>query len=261
MTELEINRAGVFGDLPHGFFGRRGGVSTGLVAGLQVGLGADDDAAAIAENRQRIVDALIPDAPLAKLYQIHSADVVRILSEGAAQERPEGDAMVTERPGILLGILTADCAPVLFADAEAGVVGAAHAGWKGALAGVTDRMIEAMEKIGAKADRIHTAIGPCIAQKSYEVDAGFLTRFCESDPENERFFRDGRQDKGGADHFQFDLEGYVAARLAAAGVRTVEAMGLDTYSQPDRFFSFRRATHASEPNYGRQMSVIGLPRM
>ena len=257
MTELEINRAGVFGDLPHGFFGRRGGVSTGLVAGLQVGLGADDDAAAIAENRRRIVDALIPDAPLATLYQIHSADVVRILSEGAAQERPEGDAMVTERPGILLGILTADCAPVLFADAEAGVVGAAHAGWKGALAGVTDRMIEAMEKIGAKADRIHTAIGPCIAQKSYEVDAAFLKRFCESAPENERFFRDGTR----TEHFQFDLEGYVAARLAAAGVRTVEAMGLDTYSQPDRFFSFRRATHASEPNYGRQMSVIGLPRM
>ena len=255
MSELEINRAGVLGTLPHGFFGRRGGVSTGIVAGLQVGLGADDDAAAIAENRRRIVDALIPDAPLATLYQIHSADVVRILSEGAAQERPEGDALVTDRPGILLGILTADCAPVLFADEAAGVIGAAHAGWKGAIAGVTDRTIAAMEKLGARADRIHAAIGPCIAQKSYEVDLGFLTRFCESDPENERFFRDAQR----ADHYQFDLEGYVAARLASAGVRTVEAMGLDTYSQPDRFFSFRRATHAGEPNYGRQMSVIGLP--
>ena len=137
MTELEINRARVFDDLPHGFFGRRGGVSNGIVAGLQVGLGADDDAAAIAENRRRIVDALIPQAPLATLYQIHSADVVRILSEGAAQERPKGDAIVTDRPGILLGILTADCAPVLFADEAAGVVGAAHAGWKGAIAGVT----------------------------------------------------------------------------------------------------------------------------
>ena len=257
MTELEINRAGVLGGLPHGFFGRRGGVSTGIVAGLQTGLGADDDAAAIAENRRRIVDALIPDAPLATLYQIHSADVVRILSEGAANERPEGDALVTDRPGILLGILTADCAPVLFADEAAGVVGAAHAGWKGAIAGVTDRTIAAMEKLGARADRIHAAIGPCIAQKSYEVDAAFLTQFCESAPENERFFREGAR----ADHHQFDLEGYVVARLAAAGVRTVEAMGLDTYSQPDRFFSFRRATHAGEPNYGRQMSVIGLPRL
>ncbi len=256
MNNLEINRAGALGDLPHGFFGRRGGVSTGIVAGLQVGLGADDNEASIAENRRRIVSALIPDAPLATLYQIHSADVVRILSEGAAQERPEGDALVTDRPGILLGILTADCTPVLFVDAQAGVIGAAHAGWKGAIAGVTDRTIEAMEKLGARADRINAAIGPCIAQKSYEVDAGFLTRFCESDPENERFFRDSPR----SSHHQFDLEGYVAARLAAAGVRTVEAMGLDTYSQPDRFFSFRRATHLNEPNYGRQMSVIGLPR-
>ncbi len=257
MSDMEINRAGVLSPLPHGFFGRRGGVSKGIVAGLQVGLGADDDAAAIAENRRRIVDALIPHSPLATLYQIHSADVVRVLSAGAANERPEGDALVTERPGILLGILTADCAPVLFADQEAGVVGAAHAGWKGAFAGVTDRTIAAMEKLGARAERIHAAIGPCIAQKSYEVDTAFLAGFCESDPENERFFRDGPR----ADHFQFDLEGYVAARLAAAGVRTVEAMGLDTYSQPDRFFSFRRATHAGEPNYGRQMSVIGLPNL
>jgi polyphenol oxidase len=255
MNELEINRAGVFGTLPHGFFGRRGGVSTGIVAGLQVGLGADDDAAAIAENRRRIVEALIPKAPLATLYQIHSANVVRVLSEGAAKERPEGDALVTDRPGILLGILTADCAPVLFMDEAAGVVGAAHAGWKGAIAGVTDRTIAAMEKLGAKADRIHAAIGPCIAQKSYEVDAGFLEQFCESNRENERFFGDGQR----KDHFQFDLEGYVAARLAEAGIRTVEAMGLDTYSQPGRFFSFRRATHLGEPNYGRQMSVIGLP--
>ena len=256
MSELEINRAGVFGDLRHGFFGRRGGVSRGIVAGLQIGLGADDDTAAIAENRRRIVEALIPDSPLATLYQIHSADVVRVLSEGAASERPKGDALVTDRPGILLGILTADCAPVLFADEAAGVVGAAHAGWKGAIAGVTDRTIEAMEKLGARADRIHAAVGPCIAQKSYEVDAAFLTQFCESDAENERFFRDGQR----ADHFQFDLEGYVTARLADAGVRTIEAMGLDTYSQPDRFFSFRRSTHAGEPNYGRQMSVIGLPK-
>ncbi len=253
MSELEINRVDVFGDLPHGFFGRRGGVSTGIVAGLQVGLGADDDAACIAENRRRIVNALIPDAPLATLYQIHSADVVRILSEGAARERPEGDALVTDRPGILLGILTADCAPVLFADPEAGVIGAAHAGWKGALYGVAAATVAAMETLGATRANIAAAVGPCIAQRSYEVDAGFHACFVADDLEHDRFFVSGRDGR-----FQFDLEGFVGARLAGEGLAQVTLLGEDTYRQPARYFSYRRATHAREPDYGRQLSVIAL---
>ncbi len=237
----------------HAFLGRRGGVSTGLVAGLNVGLGSGDDPAAIVENRRRAVDAVAPGAKLVTVYQVHSADVVTA-DIWADDARPPADAMVTATPGLLLGILTADCAPVLFADTEAGVIGAAHAGWKGAIGGVTDATIEAMEKLGAKRDRIAAAIGPCIARTSYEVDAGFLLRFADADPANERFFADGKR----REYYQFDLEAYVAHRLAAAGIMRVAALGLDTYSHPDRFFSFRRATHGNEPDYGRQISLIAL---
>ena len=238
----------------HGFLGRRGGVSTGLVAGLNVGLGSGDDPAAIAENRRRAADAVAPGAALVTVYQVHSADVVTVTAPFPDDARPPADAMVTATPGLLLGILTADCAPVLFADTEAGVIGAAHAGWKGAIGGVTDATIEAMEKLGAKRDRIAAAIGPCIARASYEVDAGFLSRFTDADPANERFFADGKR----RDHVQFDLEAYVAHRLAAAGIMRVAALGLDTYSLADRYYSFRRATHAGDPDYGRQISLIAL---
>ncbi len=254
MSDVEVIRARGLGDVPHGFLGRRGGVSQGVVAGLNVGLGSQDDPAAVAENRRRAAAAVLPGAPLASLYQVHSADVVRVNAAYPDAERPHADALVTERPGLLLGILTADCAPVLFADAHAGVIGAAHAGWKGALAGVTDATIAAMEKIGARRDRIAAAIGPCIARTSYEVDEGFLARFTAVDPENERFFASGRDGR-----YQFDLEAYVTHRLAAAGVARVEALGLDTYAQSDRFYSYRRATHKGEPDYGRQISLIGLP--
>jgi polyphenol oxidase len=237
----------------HGFLGRRGGVSTGLVAGLNVGLGSGDDPAAIVENRRLAAQAVASGAKLVTVYQVHSADVV-VADQWRDDARPKADAIVTDRPGLLLGILTADCAPVLFADAEAGVVGAAHAGWKGAIGGVTDATIEAMEKLGAKRHRIAAAIGPCIARASYEVDAGFLSRFTDVDPENERFFADGKR----SGHHQFDLEAYVAHRLAAAGITRVAALGLDTYAQPDRYYSFRRATHAHEPDYGRQISLIAL---
>ena len=162
--------------------------------------------------------------------------------------------MVTDRPGVLLGILTADCAPVLFADPEAGVVGAAHAGWRGAIAGVTDSTIEAMERLGARRDRIAGAVGPCIAQASYEVDEAFRQRFLDADQPNEDFFISGPQSKP-----HFDLAGYVAHRLRGAGLAQVEVAGLDTYSDPDRFYSFRRATHRGEADYGRQVSLIGLP--
>ncbi len=238
----------------HGFLGRRGGVSVGLVAGLNVGLGSGDDPVAIVENRQRAADAVAPDARLITVYQVHSADVVTVDAPFSDDKRPHADAMVTATPGLLLGILTADCAPVLYADAEAGVIGAAHAGWKGAIAGVTDATIAAMEKLGAKRERIAVAIGPCISRASYEVDAGFFARFADVDPANERFFTGGKR----ADHHQFDLEAYVAHRLAAAGIMRVAALGLDTYTHGDRYFSFRRATHRGEPDYGRQISLIGL---
>lgn len=162
--------------------------------------------------------------------------------------------MVTDRPGFVLGILTADCVPVLFADHQAGVIGAAHSGWKGAISGVSEATVEAMEALGADRARIVCAIGPCIAQKSYEVDQGFFARFAEQDPANERFFSAGKPG-----HYQFDIEGYVASRLAAKGIARVQCMGEDTCSQPDRYYSYRRSCLNSEPDYGRQISAISLP--
>ncbi|MFS0737718.1 peptidoglycan editing factor PgeF [Sphingomonas sp. 1P06PA] len=239
--------------LPHGFLGRGGGVSTGIHAGLNVGLGSDDDRDAIRENRRRAVDAVLPGAALVTLHQVHSAEAVAVTAPFADDARPHADALVTDRPGLLLGILTADCVPVLLADHAAGVVGAAHAGWKGAIGGVTDATLAAMERLGASRDGIVAAIGPCIARASYEVDDAFRARFEADDPANERFFAEGR-----AGRHQFDIEAYVTARLAAAGVRRIAALGLDTYADPARFFSYRRATHRGESGYGRQISLIGL---
>jgi len=247
---VEVIRADVLAGIPHGFLGRRGGVSRGLVAGLNVGLGAHDEPEAVAENRRRAVEAVLPAAELITVYQIHSPEVVAVRGPWPGGERPRADAMVTDRPGLLLGILTADCAPVLFADREAGVVGAAHAGWRGAHGGVLEATVAAMEALGARAERIVAAIGPAIAQPSYEVDASFREQFAEED---ELFFT-----PGAAGRWQFDLESYAARRLRGCGVRTVEALGLDTYCAPERFFSFRRATHRGEPTYGRQFSLIGL---
>jgi YfiH family protein len=250
-SKIAVIRARTLDGVAHGFLGRKGGVSTGVVAGLNVGLGSQDDPEAIAENRRRAADAVLPGGRLVSLYQVHSADTV--IATDVFPERPHADALVTDRPGLILGILTADCAPVLLADREAGVIGAAHAGWKGAIGGVTDTVVAAMERLGADRSRIAAAIGPCIARASYEVNDGFFQRFAEADPANERFFADGKPG-----HFQFDLEAYVANRLAAAGVTRIEAMGLDTYADEDRFFSFRRATHRGEPDYGRQFSLIAL---
>jgi len=251
---VPVVRAGIFGGLPHGFLGRQGGVSQGMHGGLNVGLGSDDDRAAITENRRRAVEAVAPGYDLVTVHQVHSADAVVATAAWPDDARPRADAIVTDRPGLLLGILTADCAPILFADAQAGVIGAAHAGWKGAIGGVTDATLDAMETLGARRDHIVAAIGPCIARASYEVDDAFRDRFSDADPANERFFFDGRPG-----HCQFDLEAYVAARLAAAGIGRVEALGLDTYANEDRFFSYRRATHRGEPDYGREIALIGLP--
>lgn len=238
----------------HGFLGRRGGVSTGICAGLNVGLGSSDDREAIHANRRLAVEAVAPGARLATVHQVHSALALAAgVDPWPDDRRPRADAIVTDRPGLALGILTADCAPVLFADREAGVIGAAHAGWKGALGGVVESTVAAMEQLGADRARICAAVGPCIARRSYEVDEGFLLRFVEQDAEHERFFTGGR--KG---HHQFDLEAFVLSRAAAAGLVRVEAVGEDTYSQPDRFYSFRRATHKGEDSYGRQISLIAL---
>jgi YfiH family protein len=251
---VEVNRARALEGVAHGFLGRRGGVSTGITAGLDLGRrGQVEISPELAENRRRALDAVLPGAELVTLYQVHSAECVTLSAPWDDRERPHADAMVTDRPGFALGILTADCAPVLLADRAAGIVGAAHAGWKGAIGGVADATVAAMEKLGADRDRIHAAIGPCIARASYEVDEAFQHRFEADDPANERFFAPGRDG-----HAQFDLEGYVAHRLAAAGVRTIEMMGLDTYADADRFYSFRRATHGGEPDYGRQISIIGI---
>jgi hypothetical protein len=250
---IAVHRSGLLGDLPHGFLGCVGGVSQGTVAGLNVGLGSGDDPAAIAENRRRAVAAVAPHAKLATIYQVHSAECVSVAEPWLDDQRPHADALVTDRPGVVLGILTADCAPVLLADRQAGVIGAAHAGWKGAIAGVTDATIGAMEALGADRTRIVAAVGPCIAQSSYEVDQAFRNRFLAADVANSEFFAAGI---GG--HWQFDLESYVIARLRSAGAGAVEGLGLDTYAAPQRFFSYRRATHAGEASYGRQISLIAL---
>ncbi|WP_164156938.1 peptidoglycan editing factor PgeF [Sandarakinorhabdus rubra] len=238
----------------HGFLTRRGGVSDGVYASLNVGLGSDDDRRNVEENRRRALQAVAPGAALVTMLQIHSARVVHVTERIFDDARPPADACVTATPGLALGILTADCAPILLADAHAGVIGAAHSGWKGALADVGPATVAAMVQLGARRSRIVAAIGPTIAKASYEVDTGFVERFCAVDPANERFFAAGRPG-----HAWFDLEGHIAARLAAAGVETVVAMGVDTYGDPDRWFSFRRTTHRGEPDYGRQLSLIALP--
>lgn len=237
----------------HGFFGRQGGVSAGDLASLNCGLGSGDDPALIAENRRRAAEAVFPGAGLAGLYQVHGNRCVIVEPDGDLGARPEADALATRSPGILLGILTADCVPVLFADAKAAVVGAAHAGWKGALAGVTDATLAAMESLGARRDDIAAAIGPCIGRASYEVDEGFVARFLADDPANERFFAGGKPG-----HAMFDIAAYVAARLAAAGVMRIAIGGQDTYAEEADYFSYRRACHRQENSYGRQISLIGL---
>ena len=250
-------RAETLAGFPHGFLGRRGGVSTGTVAGLNIGHGAEDDAAAVAENRRRAVEAVLPGAKLATVYQVHSPEVVEVKEPWPHDERPRADAMVTDRPGLLLGIVTADCAPVLLADSAAGVIGAAHAGWRGAFGGVLENTVAAMERLGARRERIVAVIGPTIAQPSYEVDETFHDRLVGHDAANIDLL-----EPGASNHYHFDLPAYVERRLRyyGAGVETVERLGVDTYADPDRFFSYRRATHRGEPAYGRQFSLIALPR-
>ena len=253
LSGIDVVRSAVLDGVPHGFLGRGGGVSQGLVAGLNVGWGSGDDRSAIDENRRRAVEAVLPSARLVTVHQIHSNTIVEA-GDWPEDRRPYADGLVTDRPGVLLGIVTADCAPVLLTDREAGVIGAAHSGWRGAVAGVNEATVAAMEKLGARRERIAAAIGPVIAARNYEVDDAFKALLIGYYPDNGRFFSDGPTGKP-----HFDLEAYIAFRLAAAGVKTIAALGLDTYALPERFYSYRRATHLGEPSYGRQVSLIGLP--
>lgn len=257
MTDLEILRASNLrrGAIRHGFFSRRGGVSTGIYAGLNCGLGSSDDPKAVAENRARAAAALdLPPEALCTVYQIHSPRVVTVTRPWRRDAAPEADAMVTREPGIALGILTADCVPVLLADDQANVVGAAHAGWKGALSGVLEATVAAMETLGADRQRIASAIGPSIAKESYEVGPEFRATFEAADAANARFF--GPSDRDG--HWLFDLQDYVSERLAKAGIAASREAAIDTYASEELCFSYRRTTHRRESDYGRLLSAIAI---
>ena len=237
--------------IAHAFFSRKGGVSSGLYASLNCGPGSRDDAAAVAQNHARAIAALDPKAQLVTLAQIHSATVHPVDADWDFAARREGDGLVTAQPGVALGILTADCTPVLFADPQARVIGAAHAGWKGAVSGVLEDNIAAMEKLGAKPARLVAAIGPTISQAHYEVGQDLRDRFGGDDA---RFFV--ASDRPG--HFHFDLPGYVAQRLKKAGVAEVSDLALCTYPPENGLFSYRRTTHRGEADYGRELSAIIL---
>ena len=239
----------------HAFFTRDGGVSDGMYASLNGGACSDDAPARVAENRARMAAVLgVEPDHLLTAYQIHSPDVVTIDRPWASQARPRADAIVTRAPGLAIGVTTADCGPVLFADEQAGVIAAAHAGWRGAATGVLEATIAAMERCGADRARMAVALGPMIRQPNYQVGPEFVTRFKAEDAANERFFAPSSR----PNHALFDLPGYIAARLAAAGVLRVEDLGHCTYADPTRFFSYRRSTHRNESDYGRHINAIAL---
>jgi YfiH family protein len=240
----------------HGFLGRTGGVSKGIYSSLNCGPGSNDAPDDVAENRKRAVGFLAgADEPaLVTCYQIHSANAVVVAEPWKVEENPKADAMATNRPEIMLGILTADCAPVLLSDSEAGIIGAAHAGWSGALAGVIESVVAAMAGLGARRERICAAIGPCISQEAYEVGPEFEARFRERSDTYSRFFVSSRR----AGFWRFGLEDFVAMRLQEARVGSVKPLLACTYAREPDFFSYRRATHRSEPDYGRQLSAIAL---
>jgi hypothetical protein len=239
----------------HAFFTREGGVSGGLYASLNGGTGSRDSAANVAENRARMAAALEVDPHcLLTAYQIHSPQVVVAATPWRIDDRPRADAIVTCTHGLAIGVSTADCGPILFADPVARVVGAAHAGWRGALAGVAEATVEAMERLGAKRSQIRAALGPMIRQDNYEVGPDLIARFAAEDSGSEQFFRPAARDG----HALFDLAAYIGSRLTRAGIRQVEDLGLCTYADPARFFSFRRSTHRAEADYGRHINAIVL---
>ena len=247
-------------NIRHGFLTRRGGVSDGIYTSLNCGLGTTDSREHVLENQARAVKAAgLIDGPLSTAYQVHSAKVLVVDAPLDQSNRPEVDGLVTKTRGINLGVLTADCGPVLFADAEAGVVGAAHAGWKGALNGVLQETVRVMETLGARRENIVAVVGPCIGQESYEVGTEFPTPFIAQDADNARFFGPPSSKRADACRkFHFDLAGYCAHQLTQLGLADVTVSGHDTCALEDDFFSYRRKTKRGEPDYGRQVSVIGL---
>lgn len=250
---LQILTADSLTPLRHGFFTRRGGASSGIFAGLNCGPGSSDQSECVRLNRARVADAMqVAEEALVTVHQVHSADVVT-LDAPLGADRPRADAMVTATEGLALAVLTADCQPVLFADHRAGVIGAAHAGWRGTLDGVLEATLDAMEGLGARRGDISAVIGPCISQRAYEVGEDFLETFMAADPKLSRHFANGR-----AGHYQFDLAGYGLARLRAAGVGDASWTGHCTYSQPEMFFSYRRSVHDGQADYGRLISAICL---
>ncbi|THV15678.1 peptidoglycan editing factor PgeF [Rhizobium rhizophilum] len=252
LTAESLDATGPAG-IRHGFFTRGGGVSEGIYRGLNVGLGSHDDPEKVLENRRRVSAWFgLPLERLATAHQVHSPDVVLVTADYDGS-RPEADAQVTASPGVVLGVLTADCGPILFADPENRVIGAAHAGWKGALGGVLENTVDAMIALGAKRDKIRATLGPSISQASYEVGPEFVDRFLAANRDFEAFFT--ASTKPG--HAMFDLPGLTVRRLTEAGV-TADSIGLCTYAAPETFFSYRRTTHAGEPDYGRQISAIAM---
>ena len=248
---LEILRSDILGDVQHGFFTRKGGASSGIFRGLNCGTGSSDQSDIVRINRARVAEAMGVDA-LNAVHQYHSADVVTV-TDPLGEAKPKADALVTNVPGQALSILTADCQPVLFSDPKAKVIGAAHAGWRGALAGVLEATIEAMVALGATRGDIRATVGPTISQKAYEVGPEMLDEFIAEDPENTRFFAQGQGDR-----YQFDLPAYGVHRMRAAGIGDANWIRHCTYSDEERFFSYRRTTHAKEADYGRLISVIRL---
>ena len=239
----------------HAFFTREGGVSSGIYASLNGGIGSSDDQAHVRENRRRMAEKLgVAPQNLAGLYQIHSADALVVTEALADGQRPRADGMATRVPGLALGISTADCGPVLFADPENRVIGACHAAWKGALGGVLEATLAAMESLGAERARTVAVLGPTIGREAYEVGLDFRDRFTDQDADNARYFRAGARD----DRAMFDLPAYIVARLGGLGLLAVADLALCTYSDGARFFSYRRTTHRAEPDYGRQISAIAL---
>jgi YfiH family protein len=239
----------------HGFFTREGGVSNGVYASLNGGLGSHDSAANVNENRARMAAAFdVEPHCLLTAFQIHSRDVVAVDTPWPAQARPRADAIVTRTPGLAIGVTTADCGPILFADPQALVIGAAHAGWRGALAGITDATVAAMEKLGADRGRIRATLGPMIRQANYEVGPDLIGRFAAEDAASGGFFRPTTREG----HALFDLGGYIRSRLERAGIGQIDDLGLCTYADAARFFSFRRTTHRAEADYGRHVNAIAL---
>lgn len=239
----------------HAFFTRDGGVSDGIYASLNGGVGSNDAPDKVAENRARMAKALgVAPNHLITPYQIHSAEVAAADAPWTVETRPRADAVVTRKPGLAIGVSTADCGPLLFADSDAGVIGAAHAGWRGAFTGVIEATLVAMEKLGADRSRIVAALGPTISQPNYEVGPEFVERFLAADVDNARFFADSER----PGHAMFDLNGYIADRVARAGVDDFTDLGLCTYAEPDRFYSYRRTTQRGEPDYGRHINAIAL---